>query len=160
MHIAFLEDHPRGTPTWRQTLVAPFSHFMIQTSIFPPVWDGLFLLNVALAELRSRQLTRSDGNRPATPTRVKVAQILAFSSANAQSTSPNNNCIFQARGKKYFCSKPCLAKKVTQKSTACGKQCFLHYQAAWMPRTSCPDRNNTIGLLKLTLFCGFLEKFP
>ena len=56
---------------------------VIQTSIFPPAWDRLFLLNVALAELKSRRLTRSDCERLATPAWVKVAPIWIFSCANA-----------------------------------------------------------------------------
>ena len=42
----------------------------------------MFLSNVALAELRSRRLTRGDCERLAIPARVKVAQIWTYSSAN------------------------------------------------------------------------------
>ena len=42
---------------WRQAFTAPFWLLIIETSIFSLAWDRLFLLNVALAELRSRRLT-------------------------------------------------------------------------------------------------------
>ena len=59
---------------WRQTLAAPFWLFIIETSIFPPAWDRLFLFNVTLAELRSRPSTDlGDCERLASPARVKAS---------------------------------------------------------------------------------------
>ena len=83
---------------------------IIQTtcSIFPPAWDRLFLLNVALAELRSRPLTWSDCKRLATPARVKVAPIWTFSCPNAGRAHHQTSTVFHGSWKKrQSFTKPC-----------------------------------------------------
>ena len=119
MHAACLEDHSRRTRTWRQMLVSPFSHFIIQTS---RAWDGLFFLNFALAELRSRQPTRSDGERPATPARVKGAQIWTFFSANVGRAHHQTSTVSFKQAEKKQSFKAMQGKKrVSEKYR---KQCF------------------------------------
>ena len=135
---------------WRQTLVALFWLSIIQTNIFPLAWDRLFLLNVALAELmlKSRRLTRSDCERLATPAKVKVAQIWTFSSANVGRAHHQHWQCLSSKLEKKHSFKAILGKE--SDSEKYRKQCLLHDQTAGMPRTSCPGRNKTIGLLNLT----------
>ena len=112
---------------------------------FPPAWDRLFLLNVALVELRSRRLTRSE--RLATPERLKVPPIWTFSCANAGRAHHQTSTVSfkQAEKKQQQSFKAMVGHESASEKYR--KQCFLHDRTAGMPRTSCPGRNNTIGLL-------------
>ena len=89
-------------------------------------------MNVALPELRSRQLTWSDGNGPATPARVKVAQIWTFSCANAvQAHHQTSTLSFkQAEKKNTVVQSHARPRKCHRKVQ---KAMFLHDQTAGMP---------------------------
>ena len=102
---------------------------------FPPAWDRLFLLNVALPELRSRRLTRSDSERLAAPASVKVAQIWIFSSANSGRAHYHTLTVsFKQAEKKKSHSKQCLAKKAPQKSTESNTSCMIKWSGCPEPR--------------------------
>ena len=94
---------------------------------------AFYLLNVALAELRSRRLTRNNGERLATPARAKVAQIWTFFSANVGRAHHQTWTVpFKQAEKKSSRSKPCYAKEVPQKSTESNASCMIK-------RPGCPE---------------------
>ena len=104
-------------------------------------------MNVALAEVRSRRLTGAFA-RLATPgvRRVKIAPIWTFSSVNAVRAHHQTSTVsFKQAEEKKQSFKAMLGEESASKKYR--KQRFLHDRTAGMPRTSCPGRNNTIGLL-------------
>ena len=58
---------------------------------------------------------------------------------------PNIDCVFQSSWKKKQSLKATLGKESASEKY---RKRFLHDRTAGMPRTSCPGRNNTIGLLR------------
>ena len=115
----------------------PLLHSCIFLSklIFPPAWDGLFLIvNVIPEELRLRRSTdQSDHVASVTQWRLqqrwKSLKSKLFPVSTLESTSPNIDCVFQARGEK---SSRFKAKKVPQKSTESNASCRIIKQP-WCP---------------------------
>ena len=106
-----------------------------------------------MSPLRSSGQDNWPGETSATPgvTIVKVAPNLDFFQCQrCTSTSSNIDCVFQASWKKKQSFKAMLGQESASEEYR--KQRFLHDRTAGMPRTSCPGRNNTIGLFQCRFF--------
>ena len=121
-----LKITPKGLALEDRRLSLHSRILLSNQAFFPPSWDVLLVLNVALANLKSGQLTRSGGERPATPTRVKVAQIWTFSSANARRAHQQTSTVsFKQAEKKKQSFKAMLGQEVPQKSRESNASCMI-----------------------------------
>ena len=122
---------------------------------FSPAWDGFFLLNVALAELRSRRLTQSDGMCKRLPLRQEWKSL--------ESGLIPVPTLEEHITKHRLCLSSKLSKKTVVQSHVRPRKCLQKVQKAmllaWSNSRDAPNlgpgRNNTIGL-----FVWFLVRCP